>query len=264
MMRLRTAEYADAYPSLMKVLFGVSAIVIALLGYLSFSPLRAKASHIMTSMVQEEDIGAPGWQPNARTFLFGVPFYRQERALSCEIASLRSALAGVGVNVAEWDLWLGLSKDYTRRYWTETGLVWGDPQKGFVGNINGRMPETGYGVFIDPIEALARDYASTTRVRLDHPEEIDAALSQGHPIIIWSAIGQSPSVTFWRTEDGKEIAAPLYEHTLVIVGYRGRADHIEGLYLIDPLTSMEYQTWDEFRERVSYFGRMNGLAISPK
>lgn len=243
------------------VVLGVFIFLFALGAYIPSSPLRTFV--IAAERYVEREIGSPGWQPNARAFLFNVPFHRQEHALSCEVASLRSALLGIGVDVSEWDLWLGLPKDYTPKQRTVGGTVWGDPSKGFVGNVNGRMPSTGYGVFIEPLTVVANDYASTTRIRVDDPKAIDAALSKGYPIIVWSVLGRNPYVETWKTEDGKEISAPIYEHTVVVVGYRGSSDWIEGLYVIDPLTSIHYMVWDDFHYRTSFFDHA-GLVVAPK
>lgn len=242
-----------------RVLLGVAAFLLALFVYVPHSPLRTYA--IAAQRYVQREIGASGWQPDARAFLFHVPFHRQEHALSCEVASLRTALLGIGVDVPEWDLWLGLPKDPAPKRWTRSGIIWGDPNRGFVGNVDGRMPSTGYGVFIDPLTVVANQYASTSRIAVNDPKQIDAALGRGHPIIAWSSIGRHPYVTHWMTPEGKAIAAPIYEHTVVIVGYRGSSEWIEGLYVIDPLTSIRYETWDDFHYRTSFYDHV-GLEVS--
>jgi uncharacterized protein YvpB len=211
----------------------------------------------------ELPIGVPGWQPQARVYLFQVPYYRQQFKLTCEIASLRSALKAIGISVTEAELWMRLRKDFTKRVKKSDGsIVWGDPSKGFVGNPNGSMPTTGYGVFLTPIAELANWYASSSAIRIDDPRAIDHALSLGHPIVVWFAVG-NPSVISWKTLEGKMIQAPLHEHTLVVVGYRGSSDFIEGLYAIDPLTGLQYISWDEFQYRSSFFDHV-GLEVIPE
>ncbi|MCW1892636.1 MAG: C39 family peptidase [Candidatus Uhrbacteria bacterium] len=211
----------------------------------------------------ELPIGAPGWQPNARSFLFNVPFFRQRWSLSCELASLRSSLRAVGVDVTEQTLWSQIAKDPTpRRRLTDGMIAWGDPRKGFVGKVTGRQPTTGYGVFLEPLMEVASRYASTTRIRLDDSYAIDRALRQGHPIVAWTVIG-NPSVTTWKTPDGKVITVPIREHTVVIVGYRGSGDAIEGVYVIDPLTGLRYETWAEFQSKSAYFD-FDGLEVGKR
>lgn len=224
-------------------------------------PPTAIAQSVLST---EIPIGAPGWQPNARVFLFQVPFYRQQKRLSCELASTRSALAGIGIQISEWDLWARVRKDFTPRTKQIDGSVtWGDPSRGFVGNPNGKMPITGYGVFTPPIELLVDWYASSSQIRVDDPVAIDSALRNGHPIIIWSAIGDSPYITTWKTPEGKVINAPVREHTRVIVGYRGTAELMEGVYIIDPITSLQYLPWSEFHEKNAMFDHI-GLEVAPR
>jgi uncharacterized protein YvpB len=208
-------------------------------------------------------IGAPGWQPNARVFLFQVPYYHQQQSLTCEIASLRMALKGVGITVSEKELWNRLAKDSTPRSRQNGQLIWGDPNSGFVGKPNGRMLSTGFGVYAPPLAALANQYASSSIIRVDDTHAIDAALSQGHPIVYWTVIGSNPHSASWKTPAGKTIQAPIYEHTRVIVGYRGTGDVIEGVYIIDPLSSIQYISWDEFLKRNVFFDHV-GLEIAPK
>jgi len=254
-------ETRTGSPKPRRVALGILVFLITLSVYIPNSPPRTYA--IAAQRYVQREIGQAGWQPDARAFLFRVPFHRQEHALSCEVASLRSALLGINVDVPEWDLWLELPKDPAVKQWTSEGVVWGDPNRGFVGNVDGRMPSSGYGVFAEPLSVVANTYASTTFIRVDDPKAIDAALSKGHPIIAWSVLGRNPYVTNWKTPEGKEIAAPIYEHTLVIVGYRGSSDFIEGVYVIDPLTSIRYETWDEFHERTSFFDHV-GLEVSAR
>lgn len=205
----------------------------------------------------------PKWQPNARAFLFQVPFYRQERSLTCELASLRSALAGIGIQISEWDLWARVRKDFTKRSVQSNGeVIWGDPDKGFVGNPNGFMPKTGYGVFLPPIMELANWHATSSVIDVSDPRAIDRALAQKHPIIIWSSMG-NPTMILWKTPAGKSIQAPVREHTRVIVGYRGTAEMMEGLYIIDPLSGLQYISWDEFHYRNSFFQHI-GLEVIPE
>jgi uncharacterized protein YvpB len=208
-------------------------------------------------------IGSPGWQPIARSFLFQVPFYHQQRSLTCEIAALRMALKGVGVTVSETELWNDLAKDPTPRRVHNGIVTWGDPNTGFVGKPNGSMFRTGFGVYAPPIVALAKRYADASVIRVDDPYAIDAALSKGHPIVYWTVIGNSPSVTTWNTPSGKTIRAPYYEHTRVIVGYRGTTEKIEGVYILDSLTSLSYVPWSEFHNRNTFFDHV-GVEIQKK
>lgn len=258
---MRHPRIRKGKPQFPKLLGGLVAFLLTLAAYLPSSPLRLTA--IAASGALQRQIGSMGWQPNARAFLFHVPFHRQEHALSCEAASLRSALLGIGVDVSESELLSKLPADSTPKTGTAWGgHVWGDPQRGFVGDVNGRMPSTGYGVFDQPLKFVADMYASSSLMRVHDSRAIDTALRNRHPIIAWYVLGNRPCVMQWTTPEGKLIRAPLYEHTVVIVGYRGTADTIEGVYIIDPITSLRYVPWTDFVWRTSFFDH-RGLEIAP-
>jgi uncharacterized protein YvpB len=240
---------------------GAVAVLIAFLFFVPGAPLRTYT--IAAQRFIQREIGQIGWQPQARAFLFHVPFYRQEHALSCEAASARSALLGVGVDIPESDILAALPRDPTTKRWDPVlGTIWGDPDKGYVGNVDGRMPSSGYGVFPGPLSAAVNRYASSSAIDVSDMHAVDRALSEFHPIIAWTVLGKRPYTTTWRTPDGRTIRAPIYEHTVVIVGYRGTADRFEGVYLVDPLTSLRYERWDEFLWRTSFFNH-RGLEVAP-
>ena len=69
-----------------------------------------------------------------------VAYHRQEHGLSCEVASLLMALNYKGIEVTENELirQLPVSDPGPR----QKDNTWGDPNLGFVGNIDGIMPNT--------------------------------------------------------------------------------------------------------------------------
>lgn len=199
--------------------------------------------------------------PRGATKMLKVPFHKQEHPLSCEIASLRSALLTFGLDVPESILISGLSVDDTpKRVIDKAGnFTWGDPDEGFVGNINGKMPSTGYGIHAAGLAKLASLYAVAVPVKVNHPRTITSAIEAGHPIIAWSVLG-TPSKITWHTPEGKEIKAALYEHSVVISGYKGTPDKIETVYLVDPRTGARQESWEEFTRRTAFLDHQ-GLEI---
>src|SRR3989344_5372815 len=93
---------------------------------------------------------APWPQP---TVLLPVTFHKQEHALSCEIAALKMALDYRSIFVSVSELFSNLIYSHTGP--RESGNIWGDPDLGFVGNIDSKMPNGGYGVYEKPIELVA-------------------------------------------------------------------------------------------------------------
>lgn len=201
--------------------------------------------------------------PKGATRLLSVPFHRQEHALSCEIASLRSALLTVGVDVPESILLSAMPQDPTEKTVDAEGnVIWGDPDVGFVGDIDGRMPSTGFGIHAPGLKKVAQLYATAHEIRANDAAALTAAIDRGNPVIVWSATGASPSALTWHTPDGKQINAAVYEHTLVVAGYKGSAAAIQSVQVVDPLTGLREESWEEFTWRTGFFGHQ-ALEIAP-
>lgn len=182
------------------------------------------------------------------TVKLNVPFHRQEHSLSCEAAALRMALNYKGVGVTESQLLAQLPFDPTPK----TGNVWGDPDKGFVGNIDGRMPATGYGVHWGPINNLANRYRPSEIIVGWSPSQVAQELASGNPIIMWGAAGSRPRRIYWQTPDGNRVRAALIEHTRVITGFRGSVAKPVGFYTMDPIYREIYYPVGKFYKNWEY------------
>jgi len=161
-----------------------------------------------------------------------VPFHKQEHALSCEIATLKMALNYYGVGVAEEDLLKDLPFDTKQPRSKEN--IWGDPDKGFVGNIDGKIPNTGYGVYEKPIVELAEKYRRARILQDPSLSDVLEEVAKKRPVIVWGAIGSSKDIS-WRTKDGRFIKAVSGEHTRLIIGFSGTVSNPKNIILLDPI-----------------------------
>jgi uncharacterized protein YvpB len=99
---------------------------------------------------------------------------------------------------------------------TAHGLVWGDPERGFVGDVRGG----GYGVYDLPLLALARRFDPGARNLTRHPlGALVAALRSGRPVVAWIQFGPSAPRT-WTTPAGHTIHANFAEHAVTLTGWR--------------------------------------------
>jgi uncharacterized protein YvpB len=162
-----------------------------------------------------------------------VTFHRQEHPLSCEVAALRMALLYRGVKVTENELisQLPISDPNPRNLKNNT---WGDPNLGFVGNISGRMPNTGYGVYQQPIYDLASKYRTARIITNGTIADLTTELSKGNPIVVWGVIGKGKDIS-WKTPEGKVITAKLDEHARTLIGFTGKSDNPKLMILLDPI-----------------------------
>jgi uncharacterized protein YvpB len=182
------------------------------------------------------------------TVKLSVPFHRQEHSLSCEIAALKMALNYKGVVLSEGELLGKLPFDPTPK----AGNIWGDPDKGFVGDINGKMPSTGYGVHWGPVNHLANQYRPSEIIVGWSPAQIAQEIKNGNPVIAWGVAGSRPQRIFWQTPEGKTVRAALIEHTRVITGFRGNLNNPIGFYTLDPIYGEIYYPVSKFYKNWEY------------
>src|SRR3989344_1784485 len=161
-----------------------------------------------------------------------VPFHKQEHALSCEIATLKMALNYHGQLVAESELLNDLPFDTTVPRSQDN--VWGDPDKGFVGNIDGKSPQSGYGVYEDPIINLALQYRDAKKLKNATLYDVLTEVAGGNPVIVWGFLASGKDIS-WRTPEGKYVKAVFGEHTRVVTGFSGTPASPKTIMLLDPI-----------------------------
>jgi len=184
-----------------------------------------------------------------------VPYHHQEHTLSCEIASLLMALNYQGVKITESDLIKDLPvSDPGPR---QAGNIWGDPNLGFVGNIDGNMPNTGYGVYEQPIYDLAIKYRSAKILTNAPLADLITELYKGNPIVVWGVVGKGRDIS-WKTAEGKVIVAKFDEHARTLIGYTGQSDKPQLMIFFDPI-------YGEVRMKVNDFmanwGKLDNRAV---
>ena len=177
-------------------------------------------------------------------FKIAVPFHRQEHALSCEIASLAMALEFYKVPVSESDLISKLAVSTTSPRMLG-GNVWGDPEQGFVGNIDGVMPNTGYGVYEQPVGAVARQYRTAKAVKNASLKDVLDEVSNNRPVIVWGYVASGRDIS-WSTPQGEEVKAVYGEHARVITGFSGTSSEPKEIFLMDPVYGQIHFTAKQF------------------
>lgn len=193
------------------------------------------------------------------TILLPVKFDKQDHALSCEVATLKMALAYRGVKVSEGELIEKVGFDKTPKSGVNGVLTWGDPQKAFVGNIDGKMLIDGYGVYWFPIGRVANDYRYTLIFEKWDEAKLVQQLLEGNPVIIWGYLGSGRPAS-WKTYDGKEVKAVYYEHTFVVHGFAGDQLDPSGYFVIDPIYGEMYMAKSVFLKKWDAFSR-SGVVV---
>ncbi len=184
-------------------------------------------------------------------------FHRQEHSLSCEIATLKMALQTVGLDVPESELLALLPFDATAK----SRGVWGDPNKGFVGKIDGKMLIDGYGVYWDPIARVGLRYRRTEVMRGGSAKNVAEHLSAGRPVIVWGNYGRTKKYS-WRSSDGSLVDAVNGEYTRIVTGFSGSVSNPTSFSLIDPIYGPITWSKDKFMANWGLLGN-NAVVVYP-
>lgn len=214
------------------ILIVLAILVIAFLGWVIFELTidDAKGEENVVKKVYYQAVLVVA--PIKPAIKLAVPYHHQEHALSCEAAALLMALNYRGANITESQLIkdLPVSDPGPRR----ANNIWGDPNLGFVGNIDGQVPNGGYGVYEQPIYNLAAKYRSAKIITNTTLDGLITELVNGNPIVVWGVVGNGRDIS-WKTIDGKVIPAKLDEHARTLIGYTGESNNPQLLILQDPI-----------------------------
>ena len=166
-------------------------------------------------------IGTVRLTPKVTSVSIALPAIRQAYRNNCETAALASLLDSVSQQQLQREL--PIASPYVRSN-SAGGVLWGDPEQGFVGNVRGG----GYGVYDEPLLKLAQRYQPSALNLTGSPlRSVVGALRSGRAVIAWIALGPSEP-TSWVTPAGRRISANWAEHTIVLYGWEpGRFSYID-------------------------------------
>jgi uncharacterized protein YvpB len=189
-----------------------------------------------------------------------VPLIEQmpELERGCEVTSLAMLLQSAGVNVDKMTLAQQVKKDPTPFEMKNGERYFGDPNRGFVGDIES-FDNPGYGVYHGPIKELAEQYLPDRVVDATGADFTDlyGFLDQGIPV--WTIVNMDykplsgDDFEQWQTPDGP-IEITYKEHSVLVTGYDD-----EYIYINDPLNEADKVDKDSF---IAAWEQMGKQAIS--
>ncbi|MFC4558593.1 C39 family peptidase [Virgibacillus kekensis] len=173
----------------------------------------------------------------------------------CEVTSLAMLLQYSGIEVTKSELANQVPRDNTHYRKTKEGTFFGNPHKGFVGDMYS-YNTPGYGVYHGPIAQLAAQYVGVERVHDFSGEnfsQIIDQLNQNRPVwvIINAEYRELPEDQFttWQTEDGP-IQITMKEHSVLVTGYDEKF-----IYFNDPLNRTDKAPINDFKEAWIQMGK---------
>ncbi|KPJ73719.1 hypothetical protein AMJ48_00800 [Parcubacteria bacterium DG_74_1] len=176
-------------------------------------------------------------EPAPEVTMLKISLDWQDYPLSCEAASLKMALEGKGVSVSEDEIMERIGCDLSPR----RDSLWGDPYKVYVGDIEGKVCKTGYGVYWQPV-AQAANYWREAQAFSDWSlEKIITEIKLGNPVILWGIV-PTGSLTdcSWYTPEGKYVKAFKEMHARLGIGFVGLPESPSRIILNDPWVGRLY------------------------
>jgi uncharacterized protein YvpB len=233
-----------------KLWWGIGATLLVLVLFLSFreDPSYHKVTRLertAMAVLYSVDKGLALVLPQKKEdFSLSMPYYKQENPLTCEVAALRTVLSYHGVYVSEDELIDKLVFD-TRSSMSPDG-TWGDPEKGFIGRVNGSIfNRTGFGVYEKPIVDLALNYLDAEVIEDADLAKVLKEVVSGNPVIAWGLLSRRAPVS-WKTKEGKIISVRPGEHARVVIGFTGKQDNPKNIILLDPIYGLIHMNKEKF------------------
>ena len=146
-----------------------------------------------------------------KAYITDMVGYAQSYILSCEARAAVDWAAYFGVYLTENQFLNALPRS-------------DNPEKGFVGDINGywgTIPPYDYGVHPPPVAVLLRQFGleASDRSNLSW-DDLRREIAAGGPVIVW-VIGQMWEGTpqTYQTNAGEHVVVARFEHTMILTGY---------------------------------------------
>lgn len=189
-----------------------------------------------------------------------IPEYFQKYRASCETAATKATLFYFDVSFSEDDMLEEIGWEKLPRYYDKSGnLVWGNPQKKFVGDPNPKkLYIDGYGVYNQPIYAFLANHGFGKSIsKTDwNTDELLSYVGRGYPVIAWvSGDFKIKPQGVMISPDGASNPWIFAEHAVAIRGFDD-----SGIEIMDPAPATGYRkvTYEEFRNG---FSGLNNMAI---
>lgn len=176
-------------------------------------------------------------------FVSGVPFYKQQRSLSCEYAALYIATSAYGNGISE--------------YAFDDVVGWSpNPHWGYRGSITGEWGNTvDYGVYPEALSAALPTFGYTGEVFYSGGDttSLKAWIDSGVPVVVW--LGLWGDLRVIEETDGVPYALTAGMHVVVAYGYDD-----EGVWVSDPgLGTDRFFSWSDF---TSFYSVLDGMSLA--
>ncbi|PES68036.1 S-layer protein [Bacillus cereus] len=199
---------------------------------------------------------------NAQKVVLDVPAHRQLPELynGCEVVSLQMLIEynnGIALNKVNFAYEMPFDRTPIQRDKNKKIIVWGDPDVGFVGNVNGKGAP-GFAINPGPLKTLLDRYARGTNLTGQSFSVLENYVRNGKPVVAWITedLTYPESPTVWKTPKGKTIYARMNTHAVTITGVDANS-----VYYNDPITGQKNARADK-EWFTNIYNQMGNKALS--
>ena len=188
-----------------------------------------------------------GFTTRLQSVMLNIPSWRQTYMYTCMAAASRQALAYRGITVSELHIvdLMGYDRTPWSGTWRDSNAVWGDPNVGYIGDIDGKSaPGWGYGSHWDPVVKALSNYRPVELKRNWSVQGIAQELASGNPVIVWWVNGVWPAYELYWKNNGKSIRAVNSVHVQGVKGFTGTVDNPTSFTVNDSGYGYPARTYD--------------------
>lgn len=194
--------------------------------------------------VKNAEFGLPSTRTLSFTFdteirskRLAIPYFSQQHAATCTVASLRMALAYRGVTASEMGIVSKMGYKPRSIDKSTNPPTWDDPNEMFVGSVDGSITNgTAAGPDAPPVAKASMAYGRSASVQFGASIHwIAAQIYAGNPVVMFGAKSPTSGTTTWKTPTGKSIVMNLTSHATLVTGVHGEPSSPLGFWVNDPL-----------------------------
>ncbi len=218
---------------------------------MEIEPQKVNVEKVVSGWRYVEINGQKGYLPpegvnyneSADAQIIDIPVTGQfpEYKNGCEALAIKMMMEPFGIYKSKDEIAAEIPKDREDAEFDEDGniMVWGDPDKGFVGSIEGKE-KIGFSIYPTAVvEYLKKYFEKPVNLTGASPEVLERYIRAGHPVVIWATVDfqDAEEGVTWLTDEGREITGTFSVHAMTLVGFDS-----ENYYLNDPFTeTKDYQ-----------------------
>jgi uncharacterized protein YvpB len=197
-----------------------------------------------------------------------ITYSAQKYSTSCVLAAGKMALSKYNINVSEDELYTKMGQSYPIEHrcsggstpytngtvWScpnNEGLIWGDWDAGFLGQLDGTLKGTGGGASVNVagLRAVKKYAPGSFNLTGSETDVLFGEVKKGHPVIYSRDRDPSNLHYCWNTTENRQLCDIGAKHAKVLAGYtyNRETETYSDIIVYDSIFGILHYSYDEFR-----------------